>query len=472
MRCSLVVLWSARGLQNARVERSLCRAIRLGWPRRPPAVWGAAMKRLSAQGLASGPRDLLRASPRFADLFAGCGGLSLGLMEAGWEGVFAIEKDPHAFATLKANLIAGNGPRFEWPTWLPKEPHDIQDVIRTYGKRLTSLRGQIDLLVGGPPCQGFSFAGRRNPDDPRNRLFKRYLKVVGLLRPKFLLLENVRGISAEFTKTRSRRGREPFVHKIRRALERRGYKTFPTLLKSVELGVPQLRPRFFMLAVHRQSFAGQGRIPSPFENLENLKAAFLERFGCRTDEPVSVADAISDLRISGKGLVECVDSPRFSQIRYEGPRTPYQKQMHGAMNGHAPNSLRIPKHTPQIQARFEKMVEGARKGVSLSDRERKKFGVPKMSVVVLHPDEPSHTLTTLPDDLVHYSEPRILTVREYARLQSFPDWFSFHGAYTTGGLRRRRTCPRYSQVGNAVPPRVAAFLGELVIKYGARLSGR
>jgi DNA (cytosine-5)-methyltransferase 1 len=118
------------------------------------------------------------------------------------------------------------------------------------------------------------------------------------------------------------------------------------------------------------------------------------------------------------------------------------------------------------------MVDGARKGIGLSERERRKFGVKKMSIVVLDARRPSHTLTTLPDDLVHYSEPRVLTVREYARLQSFPDWFSFHGVYTTGGKRRRFTCPRYTQVGNAVPPRVAKFLGGLVSQYFAYLNER
>jgi DNA (cytosine-5)-methyltransferase 1 len=78
--------------------------------------------------------------------------------------------------------------------------------------------------------------------------------------------------------------------------------------------------------------------------------------------------------------------------------------------------------------------------------------------------KPSHTLTTLPDDLLHYSEPRILTVRELARLQSFPDWFEFRGKYTTGGKRRRHECPRYTQVGNAVPPLVAQALGNVLME--------
>ena len=102
--------------------------------------------------------------------------------------------------------------------------------------------------------------------------------------------------------------------------------------------------------------------------------------------------------------------------------------------------------------------------------ERERFGVKKQHLVVLNADNPSHTLTTLPDDYLHYAEPRILTVREYARLQSFPDWFSFHGKYTTGGHLRTKQCPRYTQVGNAVPPRLARFLGTLIRHY-VRLQG-
>jgi DNA (cytosine-5)-methyltransferase 1 len=415
-----------------------------------------------------------KSSPIFVDVFAGCGGLSLGLMAAGWKGLFAIEKDANAFLTLKANLIDGDNdhPKFEWPSWLPVGAHKVEDVLREYRKQLRSLHGQIDLLVGGPPCQGFSMAGRRNPDDPRNKLFKRYMKLVGILEPKILLLENVRGISAGFTSERKKKGREPFSEKIRRALERRGYKTFPTMLRASELGVPQLRPRFFLVGVRREAFRGDGHLRSPFEHLQELRSAFLKKMGLQVNEEVTVEDAISDLRVTGSTRMECVDSSGFKQIVYRGPRTDYQKQMHGAMNGHAPNSLRLPNHTSQVKARFEAIHEDARKGVSLSAAERKRFGVKKMSLVVLAPNAPSHTLTTLPDDYVHYSEPRILTVREYARLQSFPDSFAFHGVYTTGGERRRHTCPRYTQVGNAVPPRVAQFLGELITHYRAILEKR
>lgn len=96
----------------------------------------------------------------YIDIFAGCGGLSLGLHNAGWEGLFAIEKSKDAFATLKYNLIEKRK-HFCWNEWLPQKEHDINEVIRVYKKELEELAGKVNLVVGGPPCQGFSMAGQR-----------------------------------------------------------------------------------------------------------------------------------------------------------------------------------------------------------------------------------------------------------------------------------------------------------------------
>jgi DNA (cytosine-5)-methyltransferase 1 len=132
----------------------------------------------------------------FADAFAGCGGLSLGLMQAGLLGRFAIERDKFAFETFQANLISRGGRfAFKWPRWLPKQPLSIDAVLDKYARDLRRLRGTIDVLVGGPPCQGFSTAGRREHDDPRNHLFLSYLRLVECLQPKAVLIENVRGLA-------------------------------------------------------------------------------------------------------------------------------------------------------------------------------------------------------------------------------------------------------------------------------------
>ncbi|MDE1860017.1 MAG: DNA cytosine methyltransferase, partial [Candidatus Micrarchaeota archaeon] len=111
---------------------------------------------------------------RYIDIFAGCGGMSLGLYESGWRGMFAIEKNSMAFETLRHNLI-GKKQHFDWPEWLAQKAHDINDVIRKHSKQLIALQGKVDLVVGGPPCQGFSFAGRRNRNDSRNQAMHSYI---------------------------------------------------------------------------------------------------------------------------------------------------------------------------------------------------------------------------------------------------------------------------------------------------------
>ncbi|RYE44751.1 MAG: DNA cytosine methyltransferase [Sphingobacteriales bacterium] len=139
----------------------------------------------------------------YIDLFAGCGGLSLGLHNAGWRGLFAIEKSPDAFRTLKHNLIDRKN-HFDWPCWLSQSQHEIDEVIQNYEASLLALRGQVDLVAGGPPCQGFSSAGRRQEDDVRNGLINSYLKFVDLVRPKIIFFENVKGFTLKFQKNKSK----------------------------------------------------------------------------------------------------------------------------------------------------------------------------------------------------------------------------------------------------------------------------
>ena len=116
----------------------------------------------------------------YIDLFAGCGGLSLGLHQAGWKGIFAIEKSPDAFKTLEYNLIQ-NKNHFDWPKWLPQNHHDINEVLSNYNSQLEKLKGKVTMIAGGPPCQGFSMAGRRNENDSRNHLIDSYIDFVKIV---------------------------------------------------------------------------------------------------------------------------------------------------------------------------------------------------------------------------------------------------------------------------------------------------
>ena len=403
----------------------------------------------------------------FIDLYAGCGGLSLGLMGAGWQGLLAVEKDSIAFETLKHNLIDGATHQYAWPTWFPQEPTPISRFIGKYHLEVEKLKGKITLLAGGPPCQGFSMAGKRNKKDPRNQLFKKYVEIVKVTRPPLLLLENVRGIGIAHRKKSDQKRRGPgrpplpFSQKIKRTLESNGYKVFPRLVKAVDFGVPQLRPRFIIIAID-ENFLSSHQEFDPFAKLDEIRRTFLEERELSVDSPVSAEEALSDLQVQGRELIECIDSRGFRQISYDKPVTHYQKLLHGSMNGTAPNSLRLARHRPEIVKRFQGILDSCRRGVQLNHHDRERLGLKKKCTVPLDPKKPSHTLTTLPDDLLHYSEPRILNVREYARLQSFPDWYEFKGKYTTGGDRRVHECPRYTQVGNAVPPFLAECLGRLL----------
>ena len=142
------------------------------------------------------------------DLFAGAGGLSLGLYQSGWHGLFAIEKNAFAFETLKHNLIE-NKKHFDWPKWLPQTNHDINEILKNYSKQLEALQGKVDLVAGGPPCQGFSMAGKRVKDDVRNQLVFSYIKFIKLVQPKMVLFENVKGFTYAFNK-KKREGVEPY----------------------------------------------------------------------------------------------------------------------------------------------------------------------------------------------------------------------------------------------------------------------
>lgn len=388
----------------------------------------------------------------FIDAFAGCGGLSLGLMQAGWTGRFAIERDKFAFATLKANLLA-EGVRYNyvWPDWLPKEPIGIVEFLSTYRDQLEKISGSVDVLVGGPPCQGFSSAGRRQHDDPRNQLFASYLNLVDVLKPKVVLIENVRGFTLDFDA-----GDE--IKNFSQTLKARlsdAYTVHERLLDLSTFGVPQARTRYFVLA-----FRSELNLPNPFIHLHDSLPSYLRAL--RLTVPVSSAAAISDLETGRNGTQPSRESKGFEEICYAGPLTHYQRLMNAGCE--TPTDLRLARHAEKIAGRFKEIIDlshaEGRLNISIGAEMRARFGLKKMALRVLDPDRPSPTITSMPDDLLHYSEPRTLTVRENARLQSFPDWYSFQGRYTTGGHRRKQEVPRFTQVANAVPPLVARAIGE------------
>ena len=388
----------------------------------------------------------------YIDLFAGCGGLSLGLFNSGyWKGLFAIEKSPDAFQTLSYNLIHKEN-HFNWPNWFPETNHDINEVLKNYSNNLKELRGKVDMVAGGPPCQGFSTAGRRVESDTRNKLILSYIKFIRLVQPKVIFFENVKGFTQQFDKNKVK-GRiySEFVQKeLKKSSEKEdfiGYDVYGQLIDFSEFGVPQKRTRFILVGIRKDVVADNS--PKDFFNLINSnREQFLINKGIGIKN--TLEDAISDLlRINE---IVSPDTKSFKTGLYNKIGSNYQKLLRDGIMHEIPDSHRFAKHSEDTTEKFDFILKYAEKNKSLSCELKEKFKLKKRTVIPLSGNIPTPTITTLPDDYIHYCEPRIFTVREYARIQSFNDWFEFKGRYTTGGKLRTQEVPRYSQIGNAIPP--------------------
>ncbi len=400
----------------------------------------------------------------YIDLFAGCGGLSLGLFNSGlWKGLFAVEKSKDAFETLEHNLIKKNN-HFNWPSWLPQEPHDINALLKDYSDDLMNLRGKVDLVTGGPPCQGFSASGLRNEGDLRNQLIKSYVKFIRVVQPKVIFFENVKGFTQKFDKNKTKG--KAYSEFVKRALKRTsigkgftGYRIQWKLVDFSEFGVPQKRTRFILVGV-RKDISSQFPVKKFFNVLESKKEEFLVNKGIGMKS--SLEDAISDL-LRDNGEVKSPDTNGFKAGVYSKAKSNYQKLLRRNISkSKVPDSHRFANHRLPTQLRFEHILRRAEKNKTLNDELKLEFGLKKRTLIPLGPSEPAPTITTLPDDYLHYCEPRIFTVREYARIQSFDDSYEFCGKYTTGGKRRTKEVPRYSQIGNAIPPLFGEQSGEIL----------
>ena len=405
--------------------------------------------------------------PVFADVFAGCGGLSLGLMNAGWTGLLAIERDSFAFDTLSSYFPSeAHGYPYRWPSNIRRRPWDIHDLLSEHRDELVALQGSVDLLAGGPPCQGFSCAGRRRSNDPRNALFREYLDLVTILRPRLVLIENVRGFNMAFQYRDGREGLN-FAQALQTGLSH-DYCVGTSVIRAADFGVPQTRPRFFLVGALKEAGL-QHDVTTFFDELRANVDGFLRERALPRNP--TAHDAISDLEVSRNGTVPCPDTPGFQSIGYGSAITTYQQYLRERFDG-APSDTRLARHRPDIQDRFRSIIQSCqdegRLSISISAETRRSHGLKKTSLRVLDPLSCSPTITSLPDDLLHYSEPRTLTVRETARLQTFPDWFAFKGKYTTGGQLRRREAPRFTQVANAVSPLLAEQLGLMLLRMATR----
>jgi DNA (cytosine-5)-methyltransferase 1 len=394
------------------------------------------------------------------DLFAGCGGLSLGLEQAGFQPLLVSELNKDAMATYMANR-QGQG---------IKQEFDIHKLTNAKLGRYMDEWGNpdIDLVCGGPPCQGYSGIGHRrtfnlNKEDiPSNQLYREMIRVIKKVKPKIFLFENVRGLVWGRWTQDGEKG-EIWQDVQQAFMGIKGYVARPALLlQAKDYGVPQNRPRVMIIGI-RDDLAN---CPSRDCEDDAVEAGLL---------PARNGVTVPDLDELLGDLVDPGYLDKKATDKYLYPaKKDIQKELR-SKNGKlvfrkgAPlTQQEYSRHRPSIREKFQWMIDEQEwRKEELPEKWRtKKFA--QRLLKAKWDDEPNITVTSLPDDYVHYSQPRILTVREWARLQTFPDWYKFCGPRTTGGRRRAgdpddeiwdRDVPRYTQIGNAVPVQLANRIG-------------
>ncbi|MCP1232037.1 DNA cytosine methyltransferase [Acetobacter indonesiensis] len=428
------------------------------------------------------------------DLFAGCGGLSLGMENAGFTPVFVSELSPDAMGTYLANRhhIIGGKPFSEQTHLHCNNANDLQGerlekMVRdlsllglSFPKKNEAKKGvgysNLDLLAGGPPCQGYSGIGHRRSyavdkkDLPSNQLYVGMANIIRRLRPRIFLFENVRGI---LTSKWTREGDDkiwPDVWKEFRSIS--GYCVRYTLVRASDYGVPQNRPRVFLVGIREDIAQKSSLINLKNDDVDAVRCGFLP--APNSLEVPDLEDLLSDL-VDKKvtKILETQDFKKgaFTTTRYPlPPQTKIQEQLRALPLNYDNRSNELTdheysKHALRIVNKFQHMIIH---GEIPENAKTKKFAqkvLPKKWVN----GRPTITVTSMPDDYVHYCQPRILTVREWARLQLFPDWYKFSGKRTTGGIRRAgnpqegifdREVPKYTQIGNAVPVGLAENVGK------------
>lgn len=335
------------------------------------------------------------------DLFSGAGGLSRGFMDAGYEVLIGTDFDDAALKTFAANH--GNAKAVKLDLFNHENINVLVDMMKKSGRKL-------DVIVGGPPCQGFSLAGKREEFDERNALYKAMVKTAKVLKPRAVILENVPGMLTLYGGKAKERIFEDF--------EELGYTMNVKVLYAPEYGIPQIRKR----AIYVGLLNSMRKFEYPEPILEEK-------------DFITCEQAISDLPTLEGDLDFSLDTTRQYM---SGPVTAYQEKMRGASNkvfNHYPT-----KHAQKTVDHIALVPDGG-KYTDLPPELAEKFKY-KESLHRYNSKKPSLTIDTGHRTHFHYKFNRIPSVRENARLQSFPDDFIFYGSKQQ----------QYKQVGNAVPP--------------------
>jgi len=413
-----------------------------------------------------------RHEPVVMDFFAGCGGLSLGFELAGFKPIFVNELNADAMSTYLRN-------RREYPYLDDLQVDDIRKLVENDGAQLDGLlarlkqefkvdasKGEIDVIVGGPPCQGFSGIGHRRSYSvekkqlPANHLYQNFAYVIGRVRPKLFLFENVRGLLSSRWTARGNKG-EIWADVRGTLASIPGYRTAWAEVRAKDYGVPQNRPRVLLVGVRDD--LNWTPDPGTGPGADAVKRGFLP---APTNNAPDLADLLGDLvdkRYENGGATNAYPiDPENSVQRWFRTIHPSKVVL---KRGAPVTEHEYSNHDKRIVAKFEYMLGH---GGKIPPR----FATKKFAQRVLPrhwgDEGPTITATSLPDDYVHFAQPRTLSVREWARLQCFPDWYEFSGKRTTGGLRRagnplegnfEREAPKYTQIGNAVPVLLARAIG-------------
>jgi len=380
--------------------------------------------------------DSMRTRPIVLDLFSGAGGLSLGFEQAGFDVLAAVEIDPIHAAVHKYNF----------PDCIVI-PNSIEQLsAQTIREKAGIESREIDIVIGGPPCQGFSLIGQRILDDPRNMLVREFVRIVKELSPRSFLFENVKGLTVG--------KHRQVLYELITEFENIGYdvQTPWQVLNAVKYGVPQNRERLFLLGAKRgesmPSYPSQITIPPPY----------LDIFGLLTETP-TCSDAIGDLP-DAESFKDLVNDDSIYTKEWGKP-SDYAAEMR-CLNDEAWHFGYRREWNPNL------LTSSTR--TNHSDISRRRFSQTRPGDVEpisrffkLSREGVSNTLRAGTDSArgaftsprpIHYEKNRCITVREMARLHGFPDWFRFHKTKWHGAR----------QVGNAVPPPLARAIAAEFIK--------